>query len=96
MIRLAGSSFQPGRGRFERITDALLEDDGTSPKDFYIKEMQELSQTGGFRQAPLWCIGFKFKKSPALQVSFSLPKGSYATTLLRELMKPDDPIKAGF
>ena len=95
-IRLAGSSFQSGRGRFERITNALLEDDGTSPKDFYIKEMQELSQTGGFRQAPLWCIGFNFKKSPALHVSFSLPKGSYATTLLRELMKPDDPIKAGF
>jgi tRNA(Glu) U13 pseudouridine synthase TruD len=31
-----------------------------------------------------------------LELSFKLPKGSYATTLLRELIKPIDPIKAGF
>jgi tRNA(Glu) U13 pseudouridine synthase TruD len=31
-----------------------------------------------------------------LDLSFKLPKGAYATTLLRELIKPTDPIKAGF
>jgi tRNA(Glu) U13 pseudouridine synthase TruD len=29
-------------------------------------------------------------------LSFKLPKGSYATILLRELMKPKDPIRSGF
>jgi tRNA pseudouridine13 synthase len=68
--------------------------EGVTPREFYIKEMQELSAQGGFRQAPLWCKDFEFKGS--LTVSFKLPKGSYATTLLRELMKPEDPIRVGF
>lgn len=93
-IRMAGYTFQPGKGRFESITKAVLEEEGAAAKDFYIKEMQELSQQGGFRQAPLWCMDFSYK-SP-LAVSFKLPKGSYATTLLRELIKPEDPIRSGF
>ena len=92
-VRMAGYTFQPGKGRFEAITRDLLEQEGVAAKDFYIKEMQELSQQGGFRQAPLWCRGFVYRGN---MVSFKLPKGSYATTLLRELMKPSDPIAAGF
>ncbi len=94
-IRMAGYSFQPGKGRFENITRAILHEEKVAPKDFYIKEMQELSQQGGFRQASLWCTDFWYERDP-LRVSFKLPKGSYATTLLREIIKPDDPIKSGF
>lgn len=94
-VRMAGYTFQPGKGRFETITKELLEQEGVVAKDFYVKEMQELSQQGGFRQAPLWCRDFMYKTNP-LAVSFKLPKGSYATTLLRELIKPQDPIRAGF
>jgi tRNA pseudouridine13 synthase len=94
-IRMVGYSFQPGRGRFENITKTILLEEGVTAKDFYIKEMQELSNQGGFRQAPLWCMDFSYKQSP-LVVSFKLPKGSYATTLLRELIKPEDPIRNGF
>jgi tRNA pseudouridine13 synthase len=94
-VRMAGYTFQPGKGRFETITKELLEQEGVVAKDFYIKEMQELSQQGGFRQAPLWCRDFAIASNP-LRVSFKLPKGSYATTLLRELMKPDEPTGAGF
>jgi len=94
-IRMAGYTFQPGRGRFESITKAILEEEGATAKDFYIKEMQELSQQGGFRQAPLWCMDFSYNKSP-LVVSFKLPKGSYATTLLREMIRPEEPIMSGF
>lgn len=95
-VRMAGYTFQPGRGRFEGITKEILEQEGVAAKDFYIKEMQELSQQGGFRQAPLWCINFAYCKDPLVVVSFRLPKGSYATTLLRELVKPRDPVRAGF
>ncbi len=94
-VRLAGYTFQPGKGRFETITKKLIEQEGVTARDFYIKETQELSQQGGFRQAPLWCMGFAFVSNP-LRVSFKLPKGSYATTLLRELIKPDNPIVVGF
>jgi tRNA pseudouridine13 synthase len=94
-IRMAGYTFQPSNGRFENITRAILQEEEVTAKDFYIKEMQELSQQGGFRQAPLWCMDFWYKRDP-LMVSFKLPKGSYATTLLREIIKPDDPIRSGF
>jgi len=95
-IRMAGYTFQPGKGRFENITKAILEEEGITAKDFHIKEMQELSHQGGFRQALLWCIDFSYKQQSPLKVSFKLPKGSYATTLLREIIKPEDPIKSGF
>jgi tRNA pseudouridine13 synthase len=94
-IRMAGYTFQPGKGRFENITRTILQEEKVAAKDFYIKEMQELSHQGGFRQAPLWCMDFSYKRDP-LMVSFKLPKGSYATTLLREIIKPDDPIRSGF
>lgn len=92
-VRMAGYTFQPRKGRFESITRLLLEEEAVVARDFYVKEMQELSQQGGFRQAPLWCRDFSHRDAT---VSFRLPKGSYATTLLRELIKPDDPIRAGF
>ncbi len=94
-VRMAGYTFQAGKGRFETLTKELMGQEGVVAKDFYIKEMQELSQQGGFRQAPIWCRDFSYRKDP-LTVSFKLPKGSYATILLRELMKPEDPIEAGF
>jgi tRNA pseudouridine13 synthase len=93
-IRLAGYSFQSGKGRFDLITKKIMDEENVTPRDFYIKEMQELSNQGGFRQALLCCRDFAYKGS--LDIYFKLPKGSYATTLLREIMKPEDPIKAGF
>ncbi len=93
-LQLAGYSFQTGKGRFELITKKIMDEENVTPRDFYIKEMQELSDKGGFRQAPLCCRDFAHRGSIVL--SFKLPKGSYATTLLREIMKPEDPINAGF
>lgn len=94
-VRMVGYTFQPGKGRFENITKRIMDQEGVVAKDFHIKEMQELSHQGGFRQAPLWCMDFSYGKNP-LMVSFKLPKGSYATTLLREIIKPEDPIRSGF
>jgi tRNA pseudouridine13 synthase len=93
-LRLVGYSFQIGNGRFESTSQKILKEEGLTPRDFYIRDMQELSAKGGFRQSVLWCK--EFNHSGSLHVSFKLPKGSYATTLLREIMKPDCPIEAGF
>jgi len=93
-LRLVGYSFQTGKGRFESTSQKILKEEGLTPRDFYIRDMQELSAKGGFRQSVLWCKGFNH--SGSLHISFKLPKGSYATTLLREIMKPDSPIEAGF
>lgn len=93
-MHLPGYSFKPPEGRFERNLSLIMKEENISPKDFYLKEMQELSVEGGFRQLPLLVNEFSY--SDNLLISFKIPIGSYATILLRELMKPIDPIKSGF
>ena len=59
--------------------------------------MQELSESGGFRQASFYCKNFEYAiEDESIIVEFSVPKGSYATILLRELIKPNNPIASGF
>jgi tRNA pseudouridine13 synthase len=98
IIRLPGYSFQPGKkNRFDKIIKEILYGEGITAKDFFIKEMQELSEAGGFRQTVLVSKDFKYATSAnSTAVEFAVPKGTYATTLLREIVKPSDPIMAGF
>ncbi len=93
-IRLVGYNYQPGKNRFDHITKRILSDENILPSYFYLKDLQELSLQMGFRQTLLCCS--EFSHFDMLDLSFKLPKGSYATVLLRELIKPVDPIKAGF
>jgi len=79
--------------RFDYQISKILEQEEIAPKDFFIKEMQEVSSEGGFRQAAIHCSDYS---SHETTVEFSLSRGSFATILLREIMKPKDPIIAGF
>jgi len=79
--------------RFDHSISKILIEEEISPKDFFIKEMQEVSSEGGFRQAAIHCTDYVSEKN---KVEFSLSRGSFATILLREIMKPSDPILAGF
>ncbi len=79
--------------RFDYQISKILEQEEISPKDFFIKEMQEVSSEGGFRQAAIHCSDYSTNDNT---VEFSLSRGSFATILLREIMKPTDPIAAGF
>ena len=55
--------------------------------------MQEVSNEGGFRQATIHCYDYSSHENT---IEFSLSRGSFATIVLREIMKPTDPIEAGF
>ena len=70
-----------------------MQQEEITPKDFFIKEMQEASSEGGFRQAAIHCTDYSAHGNV---VDFSLSRGSFATILLREIMKPTDPLLAGF
>jgi len=94
-IPLAGYAFR-NNNRFSAIVKKVMEEESVSMKDFYIKELQEVSVEGGFRQTSILCREFSHSLNDSLETKFVLSKGSYATILLRELMKPSDPIKAGF
>jgi tRNA pseudouridine13 synthase len=92
--QLAGYSLRKFKDRFEEILFGILSGEGLTPNNFYLREMQELSVEGGFRQLPLMVKDIDYEKTGGLK--FRLPIGAYATILLRELMKPSNPIKAGF
>lgn len=97
IIRLPGYAFQPGKNRFDKTVKEILHNENITAKDFFIKEMQELSEAGGFRQAAFVAKDFQYKTAVNFtEVEFAVPKGTYATTLLREIIKPEDPIIAGF
>ena len=79
--------------RFDYQISKILEQEEVSPKDFFIKEMQEVSNEGGFRQVAIHCYDYSSHENT---IEFSLSRGSFATIILREIMKPTDPIEAGF
>ena len=91
-IPMVGHSYFK-KTRFDLHISKILQDEQVSPKDFFFKEMQEISAEGGFRTASVLCTGFSTSQNT---VSFTLQRGSFATMVMREIMKPNDPLGAGF
>lgn len=79
--------------RFDYQISKILKEEEISPKDFFIREMQESSNEGGFRHVSIEISNYTINDNIT---SFTLSRGSFATILLREIMKPQDPILAGF
>ncbi|MHC4861861.1 MAG: tRNA pseudouridine(13) synthase TruD, partial [Planctomycetota bacterium] len=74
-------------GRRER---ALLEEEKLDPEDFRLPGMRFNGERRPLR-VPIEEPRVRPEGDDAILVSFSLPRGSYATTVLREVMKEDDP-----
>lgn len=79
--------------RFHYQISKILDSEEIRPKDFFLKEMQEISNEGGFRNSSIMCSDFNTKQD---WVYFRLSRGSFATIVLREIMKPEDPLLSGF
>ncbi|MFB5630277.1 MAG: tRNA pseudouridine(13) synthase TruD [Nitrosopumilaceae archaeon] len=79
--------------RFHYQISKILELEELSPKDFFQKDMQEISNEGGFRNSSIKCDDVKTNQNI---ISFTLSRGSFATIVLREIMKPREPLFAGF
>ena len=79
--------------RFHHYIKKILDDEQITEKDFFVKEMQEISNDGGFRNSSIKCDNYKLEDNI---VSFSLSRGSFATIVLREIIKPDKPLLSGF
>ena len=93
-IPIVGYSYY-SKTRFAPYVSDVLVDEGVKPRAFFLNTMQEASGEGGFRDAVLQCSGYAWHDD-AKTVEFSLARGSFATMLLRELIKPPNPISAGF
>ena len=91
-IPLIGHSYYK-KSRFNYYIKKILEDESLSVKDFFIKDFQELSLDGGFRNASITIRDFSIQKNV---IKFQLSRGSYATIVLREILKPENPLECGF
>jgi tRNA pseudouridine13 synthase len=104
-LPMVGFAQQPSQGLQGEIDKQILEEEAVSPEDFKINTMPEISGRGELRAALTPVNNFKLDKiqpdsaDPSkykVKVSFALSRGSYATIVMRELMKPRNPIKAKF
>jgi tRNA pseudouridine13 synthase len=97
MVQLAGYAFRDYGSRFDRLTMAVMAQEGVTAKDFYIKELQEASAEGGFRVPHMQVRDARLEdeREGTAVLGFVLARGQYATVLLREIIKPDDPRASG-
>ena len=91
-IPLVGHSYYK-KSRFDYYIKKVLEEELLTPKDFFIKDFQELSIDGGFRNASINYLNFQIHEN---LIKFQLSRGSYATIVLREILKPSNPLDCGF
>jgi len=92
-------------GEEGEIEEQILDMEGVQPERFKVRGMEKISSSGSLRSALTPLIGFQITKSTRdsanpekkmISLEFDLRKGSYATVVLRELMKPEDSAAAGF
>lgn len=102
-IPLFGWHQRFSEGKEGEIEKRIFDDERVPAGNFRIKDMPEISSRGGLRamQATLTDLAVHTleaseSKRLRINVNFSLDRGSYATVVLRELMKPSDPREAGF
>ncbi len=96
---LVGSDPCFARGEMGDIEQSVLEQEKVNPKDFIIPDIPHLSSTGSRRALFALLPSLDWTLQPddvpqgrqALRLRFELQKGCYATSLLREIMKANDP-----
>lgn len=104
-VPLAGFKQGTSAGVQGKIEREILEAEGAKPQSFYISTMPEISAPGRLRlvlasimNSSISAVSKDSVNSSKREVGlgFRLHRGSYATVVLREFMKPQDLIKAGF
>jgi tRNA pseudouridine13 synthase len=104
-LPLVGYQQTPSAGKQGEIENKILEDEGVKLGNFKIPLMPEISSKGKLRTAITPVKDLRIDESVEdeanlgrmkMSLSFALMKGSYATVLLREFMKPENPTEAGF
>jgi len=92
------------QGIMGKMQEEVLTQEGISTENKHFNELSRVGGKGGLRAALSPIKDFKLQQvfansegtGPQAKVSFMLLRGCYATVVLRELMKPSDPVAAGF
>ena len=104
-LPLIGSKQKLSKGAMEQIERQILKEEDIQTGNFRIHAIPDMRRGGGLRAIVTPVKNFKLNSVSAcaasqrahqVDLSFMLLRGSYATVLLREIIKPNDPIMAGF
>jgi tRNA pseudouridine13 synthase len=104
-IPLIGFKQYPSKGAQGEIERRILEEEDVFPANFRTSAMPEVSAEGRLRTTIATINNYSVGKITPntsrpdqndVETTFELHRGSYATTLLREIMKPKNLIKEGF
>jgi len=102
---LIGPEQPSSRGVQGEIEETILEAENVAPEKFQLSFMPEATAEGRVRPIlnPVWNLlqeeisaDSENKDKQMMKLGFTLNRGSYATVLLREFMKPQNLIKAGY
>ena len=87
---LYGSESRVAKGEIGEIQSKVLESEGIANKDFIVPGIPKCNSKGNMREliCPVSNLGHEVEEG-GCRLSFSLPKGNYATCLLREVMKSE-------
>ena len=89
-ISLFGSESRIADGEMGDIERSVIESEKISEKDFIVPGLPHCSSKGSRREVLCPVAGLSHRTiDGGYEVCFSLPKGNYATCLLREYMKSD-------
>ncbi len=100
-LPVPGYSTELSGGHQGQLEMRIMSAEGVSLKAFYTGALPEASSPGKLRCATVPASRLEWKMSRqdnsyTATFEFRLPKESYATVFLREIMKPQNPIAAGF
>jgi tRNA pseudouridine13 synthase len=102
---LIGPDQPPSTGTQGEIEQKILENENVTPEKFKIPFMPEATAQGRVRAIlnPVWNLvqeeiaeDKENTGKQMMKLGFTLNRGSYATVVLREFMKPQDLIEAGY
>ncbi len=96
-LPMIGGKQKLPKGVMADLEKQNMEEEEIYAENFRVEAMPEISGKGGLRAIISPVKNFKLSTAPQqAELEFLLLRGSYATVLLREIMKPHDPITAGF
>jgi len=102
-LPIIGARQKLSEGVMGQIEQEILEDEGIKLDELRLNQLSRVGGGGGLRTVAASVGDFKFDVSTSAEgegcqaeLSFMLHRGCYATVLLREMMKPTDPLAAGF
>jgi tRNA pseudouridine13 synthase len=103
-LPIVGCSSRISQGETGDLEKQILDEEGVSLENFKIPGFHEMRARGGLRaiNAPvkdfrlLGVSANEFSTKNEALMSFTLLRGCYATVLLREIIKPKDPVLSGF